>query len=63
MVSIMFFMVFIVAIIAGIIATSCGIRVSRCSRSGTSCWTSSVRTSMPSRVSKIDRSEWQTGMS
>ena len=56
-------MVFIVSIIDGISATSCGISVSSLSRSGSRLWMSSVIVSMPSRVSKIDRIDQQTGMS
>ena len=56
-------MVFIVSIIDGISATICGISVSSFSRSGSRFWMSSVIVSMPSRVSKIDRIDQQTGMS
>ncbi len=62
-VSIMFRMVFIVSIIGGISVTICGISLSRRSMSGSRSWMSSVIVSMPSRVSKIDRSDQQIGMS
>jgi hypothetical protein len=56
-VSIMVFIVFMVSIISGIIETICGIRESRRSISGISCWMSSVMVSTPSRASKIARNE------
>ena len=59
----MVFMVFMVSIISGINATSWGINVSRRFSSGRRSLTSSVITSMPSRVSNTDRRAQQTGMS
>ena len=56
-------MLFIVSIIDGISATICGISVSSFSRSGRRFLMSSVIVSMPSRVSKIDLIDQQTGMS
>nr|CRL53778.1 hypothetical protein CPGR_01058 [Mycolicibacterium fortuitum subsp. fortuitum DSM 46621 = ATCC 6841 = JCM 6387] len=62
MVSIMFFMFFIVAIIGGMIVSIWGMSSSRRSMSGISFWMSSVMVSMPSRVSKIDRIDQHIGM-
>ena len=56
-------MLFIVSIIDGITATNCGINASRRSMSGTRFWMSSDIVSMPSRVSKTDLIDQQTGMS
>ena len=56
-------MLFIVAICAGISATICGMRMSRRSRSGIRFWRSSDIVSTPSRVSKTDLIDQQTGMS
>ncbi len=61
--SIVVFMAFMFSIIPGISAVICGIRESRRSMRGSRLWMSSVIVSMPSRVSKIDRSAQQIGMS
>ncbi len=56
-------MLFMVAIISGIIATNWGISVSRRSIRGSRVWMASVRVSTPSMLSNTDRSAKHTGMS
>ena len=59
----MVFMTFMVAIISGISATICGIRVSSRSISGMISLDVVGHLLMPSRVSNTDRIAQQTGMS
>ena len=63
MVNIMLRMVSIFAIIGGIKVRSCGINSSSLCRSTVRAFRSSLRVSMPSSVSKTDRTAQQIGMS
>ena len=63
MVSMYFFMCVIVSIMLGMRATIWGISLSSLSMSGIRFWMSSVMVSMPSRASKIERIDQQTGIS